>query len=324
MAVYTKVSEAEAALFLSAYDIGELTALTGIKTGVQNSNYRLQTDRGLYVLTLYEGPALGSDLDYFVGLMEYLAAHSTPCPQPIRGKDGMARRMLAGRPAVIVSFLEGTSPVRVQPEDCFELGKGLAALHKAGHGFDQHRENDLSLGGWDKLFSASAAKANTVMPGLADILRTELAHLHTEWPDDLPSGVIHADLFPDNVFFDSDKDGGKLCGLIDFNFACNDFLAYDLAICLNAWCFENNNMSFNITKARAMLQGYTSVRQLDDAERAALPLLARGAAVRFLLKRLYDWLHQVPGALVRPKDPLEYLTRLKFHQRVESIADYGL
>ena len=320
MAVYTKVSNNEVADWLGAYDMGAFQALTGIKSGVSNSNYLLETEQGRSILTLYEARTKEEDLPFFLALMEDLAKKGIPCPLPIRGRDGQAMRRLANRPAVVISFLKGKSLPRVDPENCAELGRALAAMHNAVADFPMRRENALSLAGWQELFDAAGNDADKVQPGFAVFLRDEMEFLKTHWPKNLPQGVIHADLFPDNVFFDGDK----LCGLIDFYFACNDMLAYDLAICVNAWCFESNNMSFNITKVQAMMEGYQSIRPLSKAEKQAFPILARGAAMRFIATRLYDWLHQVPGALVKAKDPLEYLARLKFHQKVTDISAYGL
>ena len=237
----------------------------------------------------------------------------------MRARDGVALRELCGRPAAIVTFLAGMWPRRIQPFHCADVGRALAALHCAGASFEMSRANDLSVVGWRRLFDSCSARAAEVRPGLAEELAEELAVLERAWPRDLPTGVIHADLFPDNVFF-RDR---EVSGLIDFYFACTDFLAYDLAICLNAWCFENDG-SFNITKARLMLDGYRRTRPLSATELAALPLLARGSALRFLLTRLFDWLNQPAGALVKPKDPLEYLRKLRFHREITGPGGYGL
>ena len=305
MAVYTKVSGTDASDFLNAYDLGDLRTLTGIKRGVENTNYILTTTKGRYILTLYEKRTREEDLPFFLSLLEHLATTGVPCPLPMKMKNGGALARLLGRPAAIVSFLEGEPVARSTPDDCAELGLALATMHNAASSYRLlQRPNALSLAAWNTLLAANEARADEVMSGLGALLRKELDYLRSRWPKDLPRGIIHADLFPDNVFFDA----AKLCGLIDFYFACNDFLAYDLAICLNAWCFENS-VAFNITKARALLKGYQQARKLTPKEISMLPLLARGAAVRFLLTRLNDWLNQVPGALVKAKDPLEYLTR---------------
>jgi homoserine kinase type II len=319
MAVYTTIDEASLAAFLAAYDLAPLVALEGIAQGVENSNYRLVTVDARYILTLYEKRVALADLPFFLGLMDHLAARGVACPTPIHGRDGQTLRTLCGRPAALVSFLDGTSPHRVQAGHCSALGMALARLHLAGADFAMVRPNDLSVASWRRLFEACREGADDVLPGLEDEVARELDDLERHWPADLPAGVIHADLFPDNVFFR----GTELSGIIDFYFACNDLIAYDLAICLNAWCFEPDG-AFNITKARQMLAAYRAARPFTGAELRALPLLARGAALRFLLTRLFDWQNRVAGALVRPKDPLEYLGRLRFHRGLSGPGAYGL
>jgi homoserine kinase type II len=286
---------------------------------VENTNYLIHTEKGPYFLTLYEKRVDPADLPFFLGLMEHLAKAGINCPTPVHDTMGRVLRTLAGRPAAIITFLEGVWIRRPQPRHCAALGKALAGLHLAGGGFDLKRANALGLAGWRPLLERFADRADEIAPGLAATIGQELDFLEAHWPTGLAEGVIHADLFPDNVFFLGDR----LSGLIDFYFACNDALAYDIAVTLNAWCFETD-YSFNITKGRALLKGYQSVRPLPVAEREALPLLARGAALRFLLTRGYDWLHTAPSALVKRKDPIEYLRKLKFHRGVQSAADYGL
>ena len=319
MAVYTEVGDAELEAFLSEYDIGEADAFKGIAEGVENSNYLLTTTRGHYIVTLYEKRVDPNDLPFFLGLMDHLSQRGINCPQPIHGRDGQALRRLAGRPAAITSFLHGMWPRRIAVKHCGPVGAALADLHLAGRDFKMERRNALSVRGWRPLFKAGRDKADELAKGLAHELEVELDFLEAQWPTGLPTGVIHADLFNDNVFFLQDK----VSGLIDFYFACNDAFAYDVAICLNAWCFEPDH-SYNVTKGRALLQAYAGKRALSDGERAALPLLARGAATRFLLTRLVDWLNVPPGALVKPKDPLEYHRKLRFHQAVKSVRDYGI
>lgn len=319
MAVYTEVGDEDLSSFVGEYDIGAVRSCKGIAEGVENSNYMLATDAGTYILTLYEKRVRASDLPFFLGLMDHLAAKGVPCPVPVAGRDGEKLRALCGRPAAVVTFLDGMWPRRVTAEHCSALGAALARMHVAGDGFALRRDNDLSVAGWRPLFERSADHADEVRPGLADALRAELDVLEAEWPADLPAGVIHGDLFPDNVFFQ----GGGVSGLIDFYFACNDLLSYDLAICLNAWAFEADG-SFNVTKARRMLRAYQRVRPFSQDELAALPLLARGASLRFLLTRLYDWVNTPDDALVVRKDPLEYFEKLRFHQAVRGPGDYGL
>jgi len=319
MAVYTDVAAEDLAEFLKGYDIGELLSYKGIAEGVENSNFLLHTSKGAYILTLYEKRVALDDLPYFLSLMAHLAERGVRCPQPERNRKGEVYSWLAERPAAIINFLEGMWPRRPNVTHCAGVGEGLARMHLAGSDFPLFRKNPLSVAGWRPLFDLAAARADSVQPGLRDFIARELDHLEARWPTDLPVGVIHADLFPDNVFFLGDK----LSGLIDFPFSCNDILAYDVAICLNAWCFEPDH-SFNVTKARALLNAYGRARPLSEAEQQALPLLARGSALRFLLTRLVDFLNVPPGALVKPKDPLEYVRSLRFHQSVDSVRDYGL
>jgi homoserine kinase type II len=319
MAVYTDVGSEDLEHYLRQYDVGRLVACKGIAEGVENSNFLVITEGATYILTLYERRVAPGDLPFFLDLMRHLADRGVPCPTPVKGRDGMALRELCGRPAAMVSFLPGVWPRRIEPFHLAGLGAALAALHKAGADFAGRRPNDLSTEGWRALLDRCRARADTVEPGLGRELETELADLTRRWPNELPLGVIHADLFPDNVFFE----GERLSGLIDFYFACTDFLAYDLAVCMNAWCFERD-LAFNATKARVLLRAYGSGRALLPYEVAALPVLARGAALRFLLTRLYDWLNQVEGALVTPKDPREYLHKLRFHRAVTDVGAYGL
>jgi len=319
MAVYTEVSDADVAAFLDAYDLGEVVALKGIAEGVENSNFLLSTTTGSYILTVYEKRVRPEDLPFFLELMEHLAARGVDCPTPIRARDGQALHTLCGKPAAIVTFLQGLCVKRPQPRHCRALGEAAARMHLAGGDFPRTRANDLSLDGWARLLNACGEGAERVETGLAAGMREELAALRAAWPAGLPAGVIHADLFPDNVFFRGDA----VSGFIDFYFACTDLFAYELAICLNAWCFEPDD-SFNATKARALLAGYQAVRPLAEAEIAALPVLARGAALRFLLTRLYDWLNHPPNAYVAPKDPREYIHKLRFHQGVRGPGAYGL
>jgi homoserine kinase type II len=320
MAVYTDVAADELAEFLSLYDLGDLLSYKGIAEGVENSNFLLHTSRGSFILTLYEKRVAKDDLPFFLGLMTHLASHGITCPQPVTNKRGEALGSLCGRPAAIITFLEGVWPRKPTAAHCASVGDVLAKMHLAGRDFAMARANALSVSGWRPLFELAQTRADSVQPGLRDLIAHELDYLESGvWPKSLPQGVIHADLFNDNVFFLGDE----LSGIIDFTFACNDTLAYDVAICLNAWCFEADH-AFNVTKARAFLSAYGRARKLSDAEQAALPLLARGSALRFLLTRLVDWLNVPPGALVKPKDPLEYARKLRFHQSVASVGDYGV
>jgi homoserine kinase type II len=319
MAVYTDVSDEELARFVAGYDIGEPTAFKGIAEGVSNSNFFLQTTQNRFILTVYEARAPREDLPFFIGLMDHLAHHGFACPEPIRRRDGEALSEIAGKPAALVSYLDGLSVRRPSAAHCRSAGRKMAKMHLAGLDFPMRRPNPLSVAGWRPLAEASGARAEAISPGLSRRIAEEVAFHEAHWPRDLPSGVVHADMFPDNVFFI----GQDCSGVIDFYFAANDALAYDLAIALNAWCFEPD-LSFNLTKGQALIAGYEELRPLTEPERAALPLLARGAALRFLLTRTVDWLDVPPGAFVKPHDPIPYDRRLSFHQRVKSGSEYGL
>ena len=319
MAVYTEINGEQLSEFVAGYDIGSVLSCKGIAEGVENSNYLLVTDKGPFILTLYEKRVDPADLPFFLGLMNHLSDRGVRCPTAVENRAGETLGELAGRPAAIITFLQGIWPRRPRREHCLATGRVLAGLHLAAADFALRRDNALSLDGWIELAGSIGDAADQVTPGLAEEIAAEVRFLRDNWPDNLPLGVIHADLFPDNVFFLGDD----LSGVIDFYFACNDMLAYDLAICLNAWCFEPDN-ALNVTKSKALIAGYSEARPLTPAEISSLPVLARGAAFRFLLTRVSDWLSVPPGALVTPKDPLEYLAKLRFHRRADTAAAYGV
>ena len=319
MAVYTEVTDEELAALVSSYGLGELLSCKGIAEGVENTNYMVHTSKGSFILTLYEKRVARADLPFFLGLLEHLNGRGVSCPLPVRNGKGENLTELAGRAAALVTFLDGVWIRRPRPDHCAAVGRALAGLHLAGADYPLSRPNSLGLSDWRPLFERFADRAGTISPDLGKVIGGELSHLETCWPDGLDKGIIHADLFPDNVFFL----GGRLSGLIDFYFACNDAFAYDIAVCLNAWCFEPD-FTFNVTKGRALLNSYEEVRPLSRTEREALPVLARGSALRFLLTRAHDWLHTPKDTLVRPHDPIAYLRRLRFHQGVRSIREYGL
>lgn len=319
MAVYTDVSFEDLEVLLAGYDVGVPLSFKGIAEGVENSNFYLQTDRGGYFLTLYEKRMKESDLPFFLGLMEHLAARGIACPQPIRRKDGAQWTHVNGRPAALVSFLNGLSVRRPEVGHCASAGDALARLHEAGADFAIQRPNALSIPGLRDLVDRTASGADSIEQGLRDLIAASYRDLSAGWPTGLPFGVIHADLFPDNVLFMN----AQVSGLIDFYFACDDAFTYDLAIMLNAWCFETDG-GYNITKGKGLITAYRKRRELTSAEIAALLILAAGAALRFLLTRLYDRLNHDPMALVRPKDPRDFSKRLRFHRTIKNPAEYGL
>lgn len=319
MAVYTEVSDEDLDAFVAGYDIGDVMSFKGIAEGVENSNYLLHTTIGSYILTLYEKRVAENDLPFFLSLMEFLAGENIPCPLPVPDRDGNALKVLSGRPAAIITFLEGVWVRRPHTVHCSELGAGLARFHKASERFQMRRKNALLMTSWRDILQNCGTLPAEFETGLMDDLQRDLDGIGANWPADLPSGVIHADLFPDNVFFLNNK----LSGFIDFYFACTDFFAYDVAICLNAWCFEIDG-PFNVTKAKALLRAYNKERSLTREEIDALPVLARGSSMRFLVTRLYDWLNMPEGAMVKPKDPVEYIKKLRFHRQVKTASEYGL
>ena len=316
MAVYTDITDAELESFLAEFDLGRLISLKGIAEGVSNSNFLLETDRARFILTLYEARAKAEDLPYFLDLMLWLGRHDYPAPTPQADRAGRMLKQLAGKPAALVSFLSGVSVKKPSASHCREAGEALAWLHLATRGFGGYRANDLGQPHWAGMFDTCRSAADRLRPGLAAEIDDDLMLLQAAWPKGLPEGVIHADFFPDNVFFL----GGKFAAAIDFYFAANDALAYDLAVCLNAWCFEPDG-SFNVTKARGLVAGYQARRPLSVEEREALPILAHGAAMRFFLTRMIDWGATPAGALVKPHDPMEYGAKLAFHRASRGRLD---
>lgn len=317
MAVYTPLSDADVAELLAQYDIGAPLRCEGIAEGVENTNYKLTTSSGRYILTIFEKRVAEADLPFFIGVMVRLAARDFQAPQPIATRDGGYLTLIKGKPAAIVAFLDGVWPRHIELWHCAAVGEALARMHVALDGFEIERPNALSVAGWEKLITPRMDEVEKLQPGLAALLTDDMARVRSAWRHDLPRGVIHADLFPDNALFA----GGELTGVIDFYFACTDALAYDLAVCLNAWCFAG--ASYDIERGRAMIAGYRRVRPLSNLERAALPVLAYGAALRFFATRLADWAATPAGATVTPKDPLEYADKLAFHRAARGAAFYG-
>jgi homoserine kinase type II len=318
MAVYTDITDEELATLLADFDIGQATSFKGIAEGVENSNFLLETTSGRYFLTVYEKRVREEDLPFFLGLMQWLERHGFPSAAPIADRNGEILKRMRGKPCALVSFLTGLSVRRPTVAHCRAAGESLARLHIAGEGFPMSRVNDLGQPYWAPMFANLTGDAEKLKPGLAAVIAGDLELLARKWPSGLPQGVIHADYFPDNVFFQA----GQFSAAFDFYFACTDALAYDIAVALNAWCFEPDG-SFNITAARGLVGGYESRRKLSDAERAALPILAHGAAMRFFLTRLHDW-HATPaGALVKPKDPLEYERKLAVHRSSPDLVLFG-
>ncbi len=320
MAVYTKLSEKQLVDFFSKYNLGKLLNYKGIEEGIENTNYFIQTEKGKFILTLYEKRVEQKDLPFFIGLMRNLYDEKFPSPEPLINKNGNYISEVNGKKAAVVSFLEGEAKNVLNPNHCYQVGVHTAKLHLITKKLKGKRENKLSINSWRNIYNKVKKDCSKIHPNLIDVVEKNLDLIERKWPTNIPKGIIHADLFPDNIFF---KDN-KLSGIIDYYFSCNDFYAFEIAICLNALCFEgkNENLSFNVTKAQKFIDGYSSIRKLAEEEKSSLKILCQGAAVRFLLTRVFDFLNLTEGAIVKIKDPVEYLKRLEFHEGVKNYNDY--
>jgi len=320
MAVYTKLSDSELKEFFSKYNLGKLLNYKEIKEGIENTNYFIQTEKGKFILTLYEKRVEEKDLPFFISLMKNLFDKKFPSPEPIINKNGNYISEVAEKKAAVVSFLEGSAKKILNPNDCYIVGANSAKLHLITKNLTGKRENKLSINSWRKIYNKVKKDCSTIHPNLPEVIEKNLDVIEKNWPKNIPAGIIHADLFPDNIFF---KDG-KLSGIIDYYFSCYDFYAFEIAICLNALCFEgiNENLSFNVTKAKKFIEGYSNIRRLTEEEKKSVKVLCQGAAIRFLLTRVFDYLNLTEGAIVKIKDPVEYLKRLEFHDKVENYQDY--
>ena len=320
MAVYTKLSTSELKEFFSKYDLGTLINHKEIKEGIENTNYFIETEKGKFILTLYEKRVEEKDLPFFISLMRNLFDKNFPSPEPIINKNGNYISEISGKKAAVVSFLKGEAKKNLNPTECYEVGINTAKLHLITKKLTGKRENKLSINSWRKIYNKIKKDCSKIHPSLALVIEKNLEQIEKNWPKNIPSGIIHADLFPDNIFFI----GNKLSGIIDFYFSCNDFYAFEIAVCLNALCFEGKkeNLSFNVTKAKKFIDGYSSLRKLTEEEKKSLKILCQGAAMRFLLTRVFDYLNLIEGALVKIKDPIEYLKRLEFHNNVKNYQDY--
>jgi len=320
MAVYTKLSKNDLENFFSKYNLGKLVNYKEIEEGIENTNYFIKTEKGQFVLTLYEKRVDEKDLPFFIGLMRNLFDKKFPTPEPVINKNGNYISEINGKKAAVVSFLKGSIKKNLNPIHCYEVGLYTGKLHLITKNLPGKRNNELSINSWRKIYNKVRNDCEKIHPNLSKVIEKNLEIIENKWPKKLPSGIIHADLFPDNIFFN----GEKLTGIIDYYFSCNDFYAFEIAICLNALCFEgkNENLSFNVTKAKKFIDGYSSVRKLSNDEKDSLKTLCQGAAMRFLLTRVFDYLNLTEGAIVKIKDPLEYLKRLEFHENVKDYQDY--
>ncbi len=320
MAVYTKLSKNELEVFFSKYNLGKLLNYKEIKEGIENTNYFIQTEKGKFILTLYEKRVEEKDLPFFINLMRNLFDKNFPSPKPIINNNGNYISEILEKKAAVVSFLEGYAKKVLNPNDCREVGINAAKLHLITKDLTGKRENKLSINSWRKIYIKVKKNCSKIHPNLPEIIEKNLDEIEKNWPKNIPSGIIHADLFADNIFFKNNK----LSGIIDYYFSCYDYYAFEIAICLNALCFEgkNENLSFNVTKAKKFIDGYSNIRKLTEKEKKSLKVLCQGAAIRFLLTRVFDYLNLTEGAIVKIKDPVEYLKRLEFHDSVTNYQDY--
>ena len=320
MAVYTKYTEEDIRSILSNYSIGNLNSFEGIQEGIENTNYFLLVDKKKYILTVYEKRVKEEDLPFFSELMSGLNKSGFKCPVPILNKKNETINEFNKKKLMIVSFIEGKSKEVLNPEDCKSVGIEAAKMHEITKKFKVKRLNDLSITSWRKIFNSVKDKCSVIHKDLPKLIESNLADVEKCWPTDLPKGIIHADLFNDNIFF---KDN-KFSGIIDFYFSCNDFYAFEIAICFNALCFDvdQSNLNFNVTKAKNLINGYNQIRQLTDNEKKNIKVLSQGSALRFLLTRVFDALNAVEGAIVKVKDPIEYLKRLEFYKKTKDFEDY--
>jgi homoserine kinase type II len=320
MAVYTKLSKDQLLDFFSKYNLGKLKEYKEIKEGIENTNYFIQTEKGKFILTLYEKRVEEKDLPFFISLMKNLFDKKFPSPEPIINKNGNYISEILKKKAAVVSFLDGKAKKNLSTYDCYQVGLNTAKFHQITKNLTGKRKNKLSVNSWREIYNKVKNDCFKIHHNLSAVIEKNLSEIEKHWPSNIPAGIIHADLFPDNLFF---KDG-KLSGIIDFYFSCHDFYAFEIAICLNALCFEGKkeNLSFNVTKAKKFIDGYSSIRSLTDQEKDSLKILCKGAAIRFLLTRVFDYLNLTEGALVTVKDPIEYLKRLEFHDSVKNHQDY--
>ena len=320
MAVYTKLSEIKIKELFSKYNLGKILNYKEIKEGIENTNYFIQTDKNKFILTLYEKRVEEKDLPFFISLMKNLFDKNFPSPEPMINKNGNYISEISNKKAAVVSFLKGNAKKNLSPNDCYEVGIHAARLHEITKNLSGKRENKLSVSSWRAIYNKVKKNCSKIHPNLSLVVEKNLDEIESGWPKNLPAGIIHADLFPDNIFFKENK----LSGIIDFYFSCNDYFAFEIAVCFNALCFEGEkeNLSFNVTKAKKFIDGYSTLRTLTEDEKKSLKILCQGAAIRFLLTRVFDYLNLTEGALVKIKDPIEYLKRLEFHDGVKNYQDY--
>ena len=320
MAIYTKISKNDVISIEKKFNLGKIISFKGIRKGIENTNYLIRTKKNKYILTIFEKRVQKRDLPFFMRLMDKLNNHNINCPKPQKNKTGNYLITIKNKPASIVSFVEGKDKNKLNIKDCYEIGKNIAKLHIVSKKIKLYRKNSMSLNSWSKLLNKIGNKYKKIEINLNELIKTSFADIKKRWPKKLTSGIIHGDLFIDNIFFKKNK----FHGYIDFYFAANDFFMYEIAICINALCFDKKNRKFifNKKKSKNLLKGYSSLRKLSKNEKNSLNTLCKGAALRYLLTRTYDYLNTPKNAIIKIKDPHEYIQKLKVHNKFSNFKNY--
>ena len=320
MAIYTKISKDDVVSIEKKFNLGKIVSFKGIKKGIENTNYLLKIKNKKFILTIFEKRVQKKDLPFFMGLMDKLKNQKINCPKPQKNKKGNFLINIKNKPASIVSFLEGKDKIKLKSKDCYEIGKSIAGFHRTSKKLKLYRKNSMSISEWSKLLNKIGNRCKSIDPNLNKLMKNSFLEVKGKWPKNLPSGIIHGDLFIDNIFFKN----SKFYGYIDFYFACNDFLIYEIAICINALCFDKKNgkFFFNKKKSKNLIKGYSKIRKLSKNEKKSLNVLCKGAALRYLLTRTYDYLNTPKSAIIKKKDPREYIQKLKVHNKFDSFKNY--
>ncbi|MDB2515517.1 homoserine kinase [Candidatus Pelagibacter bacterium] len=321
MAVYTKINSKDVSLLASKYRLGRIIKFQGIKKGIENTNYLLITNKNKYILTIFEKRVKRKDLPFFMQLMDSLYNQKINCPRPLKDKDGKYLTLIKKKTACVVTFLKGKDKQKLDVKNCYEVGKNIGKFHKASNKLKLYRRNSMSINSLNSLLKSINFKSKKITPNLKKVLEVSLKEIKKDWPTNLPTGIIHGDLFIDNIFFNKNK----FVGFIDFYFSCNDYLMYEIAICINALCFDKKKNKFilNNLKVKNLIKGYQSVRKISQKEKSALNTLCRGAALRYLLTRVYDFFNTPKTALIKIKDPKEYFQKLIIHNHLKNYKDYN-
>jgi len=320
MAIYTKISREDVQSIERKFNLGKIVSFKGIKKGIENTNYLLKTKNKKFILTIFEKRVKKKDLPFFMSLMDKLKNHKINCPKPQKNKKGNFLINIKNKPASIVSFVEGKDKFQLKSKDCYEIGKNIARLHRASKKIRLYRKNSMSISEWSRLLNRIGNKCKSIDPSLNKLIKNSFLEVKRKWPKKLPNGIIHADLFIDNIFFKKNK----FNGYIDFYFACNDFLMYEIAICINALCFDkkNNKFIFNKKKSTNLIKGYSKIKKFSINEKKSLNILCKGAALRYLLTRTYDYLNTPKSAIIKIKNPREYIQKLKVHNKFNNFKNY--